>query len=307
MSKPKPFTIQDFYAQFPDDNACLDHLLEVRYGRESICPKCGAETRWYRLSKEPAYCCKWCGWHIHPMVGTPFHRTRTSLQKWFFTIYMFTTTRNGVSAKEIQRQCGVTYKTAWRMGHEIRKYMGWVDGDDPLNSGGIVEVDEVFIGGVDKGSKGPQGDKSIVFGMVERGGDAIMRVVKNRRENTLVPIILKHVPRGTRVATDEHGAYHALAEEGYRHGTVNHARKEYVRGAVHTNTIEGFWAWLQRSILGTHVSVSEKHLPKYLGEFEFRFNLRKAPYLMFDLLLTAFAKPPAVPSVSAQDRQLPSA
>ena len=190
MSQPKPLTIQQFFERFPDDDACLDHLLEVRYGRESFCPKCGAETHWYRLSKEPAYTCKWCGWHIHPMVGTPFHRTRTPLQKWFFTLYMFTTTRNGVSAKEIQRQTGVTYKTAWRMGHEIRKYMGWVDGDSALGtSGKVVEADEVFIGGVNKGAKNPQGDKSIVFGIVERGGEVLTRVVKNRRETTLVPII----------------------------------------------------------------------------------------------------------------------
>lgn len=287
--KPKPLNIQEFFARFPDDDACLDHLLEVRYGRESDCPKCGAETKWYRLSKAPAYACKWCGWHIHPMAGTPFERSRTPLQKWFFTIFMFTTTRNGVSAKEIQRQLGVTYKTAWRMGHEIRKYMGWVDGDPMLGGGSkIVEIDEAFIGGKDEMG---QDDKTIVMGMVERGGDLITRVVPDRRETTMVPEILENVHRGTRVATDEWPAYRALSEEGYRHGTVNHSKKEYVRGTVHTNTIEGFWAWFKRGVNGTHVWVSPKHKQKYLREFEFRFNLRKHPYLMFDVLIASFEKP----------------
>ena len=127
--KTKSPTVQDFFRRFPDDDACLDHLMDVRYGMASDCPKCERETKWYRVRKEPAYACEWCGWHIHPMAGTPFARTRTPLQMWFHIMFMFTTTRNGVSAKEIQRQLGVTYKTAWRMGHEIRKYMGWVDGD----------------------------------------------------------------------------------------------------------------------------------------------------------------------------------
>jgi len=245
---------------------------------------------WYRIRKMPAFACKWCGWHIHPMKGTPFERTRTPLQKWFFTIYMFTTTRNGVSAKEIQRQLGVTYKTAWRMGHEIRKYMGWVDGDTPVGgrTGNIVEIDEVFIGGKDKMG---HNDKTIVMGMVERGGEIITRVVPNRRARTMMPHIMKNIRPGSRIATDELASYQSIPRHTYRHGTVNHRKGEYVRGPVHTNTIEGFWSWLQRSILGTHVAVSKKHLPKYLGEFEYRFNLRSSPHLMFEFLMASFAKP----------------
>ena len=288
--KLKSPTIQEFYRRFPDDDACLDHLMETRYGMESDCPKCERETKWYRVRKEPSYACEWCGWHIHPMAGTPFERTRTPLQMWFHVMFMFTTTRNGVSGKEIQRQLGVTYKTAWRMGHEIRKSMGWVDGNPQIGgpTGNVVEVDEVFIGGRDK-----QGhdDKTVVMGMLERGGDVVTRVVKDRRMFTLVPEILRYVRQGSRVATDELGSYKLLPEEGYAHGTINHRAGEYVRGPVHTNTIESYWAWLRRGISGTHVWVSEKHLPKYLGEFEFRFNLRKHPHLMFDLLLSSFSRP----------------
>lgn len=235
----KTFTIQDFFKRFPSDDACLDHLMEVRYGQPIECPKCGREGKFSRLSKMPAYACAWCGHHIHPMQGTPFERSHTPLQKWFYVMYLFTTTRNGVSAKEIQRQLGVTYKTAWRIGHAIRKYMGWVDGDGPLGGDRIVEADKAFIGGKDKRG---QDDKSIVFGMVERGGEILTRVVAGRGEYYVVPHILANVRMGSRITTDTAGAFRKLAEEGYRHGTVNHAAGEYVRGLVHTNTIEGFWA-----------------------------------------------------------------
>jgi transposase-like protein len=284
----KPFTIKDFFKRFPDDDACLDHLFDVRYGKEPVCPKCGQIGTFHRLKKLPAYTCN-CGHHIHPMAGTPFLRTRTPLQKWFYAMYLFTTTRNGVSAKEIQRQLGVTYKCAWRIGHEIRKYMGWVDGDAPLGGtgGGWVEADKAFIGGRDKLG---EDDKTVVLGMVERQGDVILRVVPSRRREHVLPHIAEHVVKGSRIATDEAHAFNGL-HGTYRHEAVNHSAKEYVRGPVHTNTIEAFWAWLKRGINGTHVWVSPKHLPKYLGEFEFRFNLRKHPTLMFDLLLAAFPRP----------------
>ncbi|MEQ8838204.1 MAG: IS1595 family transposase, partial [Lacipirellulaceae bacterium] len=225
---------------------------------------------------------------VYPTAGTPFERTRTSLRDWFFVMFLFTTTRNGVSAKEIQRQLGVTYKTAWRMGHEIRKYMGWVDGDDPLGGDKIVEADKAFIGGKDKRG---EDDKTVVLGIVERGGDIVARVIPSKEARFVIPTVLAHVKPGSRIATDEGGGFKPLTEEGYRHGTVNHSKGEYVRGAVHTNSIEAFWASLKRGISGTHVWVSSAHLPKYLAEFEFRHNLRKQPHLMFDLLLQAFPRP----------------
>ena len=238
----------------------------------------------------PAYTCN-CGHHIHPMVGTPFERSRTPLQKWFYVMYLLTTTRNGLSAKEIQRVIGVTYKTAWRIGHEIRKYMTWVDGDGPLGGHGpaypIVEADKAFIGGKDKRGKD---DKTVVLGLVERGGEVLTRMIGNKRASAVVPEIIEWVRPGSRIATDEAKALIGLVEEGYQHGTVNHSQKEYVRGPIHTNTIEAFWGWLKRGIAGTHVAVSPKHLPKYLGEFEFRFNLRKDPHLMFPLLMQSFKR-----------------
>jgi transposase len=276
--QPKPLTVGQFFEQFPDDDACLEHLFQVRYGDNPQCQRCGEEGRFHKLAKLPAYTCN-CGNHIHPMVGTPFHRSRTPLQKWFYAMYLFTTTRNGVSAKEIQRQLGVTYKCAWRMAGLIRSYMGWVDGDAPIGGPGapIVEADEVQIGGVDR--KGHD-DKTLVLGMVERGGEIVTRVVPDRREYTFAKVMDLYVRKGSRVATDTANAFRNLRAFGYYHAAVNHTVHEYFRGPVHTNTIDGFWSWFQRAVASTHVWVSPKYLQRYLGEFEFRFNLRKQPHLL---------------------------
>ncbi len=286
----KALNIQEFFNKFSTDEACLEHLMMLRFGNPMYCPKCGAEGQFAKLKKLPAYACPTCGHHIHPMVGTPFERSRTSLQKWFYAMYLFTTSRHGVPAKELQRQLGVTYKTAWRMGHEIRKYMGDVDGIPPMT--GHVEVDETYVGGrrpkvkgfTGRGAKG----KTVVFGILERGGDLYTEVVPNAAGKSLIPPIVKHVPKGTRVSSDEWAPYRVLPSLGYKHDTVEHRSKEYARGDIHVNTLEGFWSMLKRSIKGTHIHVSRKHLPKYLGEFEYRWNLRHAPETMFARLLMSF-------------------
>ena len=280
-------TVTEFFSQFPTDDACLEHLWQTRYGDEVECPKCGRVGKFYRLSKEPAYSCPRCGHHIHPMVGTPFEKSRTPLQKWFYAMYLFTTTRHGVSAKELQRQLGVTYKCAWRMGREIRKYMAKVDGETPL--GGAVEADEIYVGGHRPGKPGRGAkNKTVVFGMLERGGDVMANVVPNVSKRTLYPIITENIERGSTVHTDEFGTYRGLGREGYKHKAVSQKRGEYVSGDSHVNGIEGFWARLKLSIRGTHVHVSRKHLQKYVKEFEYRYNMRTSPDRMFDRLLAAF-------------------
>ena len=281
-------TVTDFFRQFPTDDACLEHLWNVRFGDKVECEKCGKVGKFYRLNKEPAYSCPRCGHHIHPMVGTPFEKTHTSLQKWFYAMYLFTTTRHGVAAKELQRQLGVTYKTAWRMGHEIRKFMAKADGEWPLD--GAVEADETYIGGRTTGGKRGRGapNKTIVFGMLERDGDVMATVVPNVRKKTLQPIIKENVVKGNTVHTDELKSYSGLSKAGFEHETVNHGAGEYVDGDCHVNGIEGFWARLKLSIRGTHVHVSKKHLQKYVKEFEYRYNMRRNPGRMFDRLLAAF-------------------
>jgi transposase-like protein len=184
----KMFTVLDFYKRFPDDISCLEHLMCLRFRNPLYCPKCGAEGQFAKLKKLPAYACPTCGHHIHPMVGTPFERSHTPLQKWFYAMYLFTTSRHGVPAKELQRQLGVTYKTAWRMGHEIRKYMATIDGEDGLS--GQVEVDETMIGGKRSGGKRGRGapGKTVVMGMLECVGDVMAKVVPDVRRNTLHPL-----------------------------------------------------------------------------------------------------------------------
>ncbi len=289
----KPLTTRQFFQQFPDDETCLNHLFDVRFGQGHVCPKCERASKWFRIKAERAYSCQWCGHHLHPTVGTPFEQTRTPLQLWFYAMYLFTTTRHGVSAKELQRQLGVTYKTAWRMGHEIRKHMADVDGEAPIGGPGTaVEVDETLVGGVKKGKhmRGSAG-KTVVMGMLQRDGNVIAKVVPNQRRATLKPVVLANVLPGGELHTDELTSYAGLHLNGYRHMTVNHGAGEYVgyQGAS-TNGIENFWRHLKCSIVGTHISVSQKHLERYVKEFEFRFNRRTAPASMFASLISEFPK-----------------
>ncbi|MBI1985585.1 MAG: IS1595 family transposase, partial [Rhodospirillales bacterium] len=166
----KMLNIREFFQKFPDDDTCLEYLFRARFGETLDCPKCGKHGKFHRIRRHPAYECAWCGFEIFPMVGTPFHKSHTALQKWFYAMYLFTSSRHGVPAKELQRQLSVTYKTAWRMGHEIRKFMAKVDGDDGLS--GTVEADETYIGGKPR-KHGKRGEyrwmieKTPVFGMVE--------------------------------------------------------------------------------------------------------------------------------------------
>lgn len=284
-------SVLQFFERFPTDEACLDHLWTVRYGDQTECPKCGKPSKFHRVKKRPVYECAWCAHQISPMAGTPFEKSRTPLQKWFYAMYLFTTTRHGVSAKELQRQLSVTYKTAWRIGHEIRKYMGEVDGNAPLGGAGVdVEVDETLIGGSVKGKgQGYKGNKTCVVGMLERNGELVTQVVSGRDKIAIKGVILSNVLPGSTIQTDEFGGYKDIDQSGYNHVKVNHKLGEYAtKDGAGVNGIEAFWAQLKRGINGTHVHVSRKHLPKYLGEFEFRYNLRKRPDLMLPALLQAF-------------------
>ena len=283
----KSLTIQDFFNRFPTDDACIAHLFELRFGAEFACPKCGEIGKFRKLAKQPAYTCN-CGHHVHPMVGTIFQDTHTPLTKWFYGVYLFTTSRHGVPAKELQRQLGVSYPTAFRMAHLIRQHMAKVDGDDPL--GGHVEIDETMVGGKRSGGKRGRGapGKTVVFGMLERQGDVMTKVVPNVKRATLEPHIVTNVLEGATVSTDELRSYAKLARLGYEHGTVNHSKDVWVSGKHHTNSIEGFWSLVKRSISGTHVHVSRRHLAKYLGEFEFRWNSRHEPSAMFPALMASF-------------------
>ena len=289
-------TLKQFQTRFPDDDSCLEHLKVSRFGERRKCKSCGKDAKYYRVSTRRCYVCEHCGHQIYPTAGTPFENTRTPLTDWFHVMFMFTNSRNGVSAKEVQRTIGVTYKTAWRMCNLIRQYMGYVDGDDPVGGtrsySGVVEMDEAFIGGKDKRGKD---DKAVVLGIVERGrdgqdGEIVTRHIQSRAERHIYPEIANYIVQGSKVATDEALAYRNLEEYGYWHKTVNHSQKEYVRGDVHTNNIEAFWGNVKRSMRGTYIKVSDKWLQTYLWEFEYRYNYRKRPHLLMELLLQKFPK-----------------
>jgi transposase-like protein len=291
--KPKgkaSITIRDFFKQFPTDHACLEHIFTIRFGQGHECPKCDRKANWYKIQAERAYSCQWCGHHLHPTVGTPFEDSRTPLQLWFYAIYLFTTSRHGVPAKELERQLGVTYKCAWRMGHEIRKHITEVDGEFPLF--GQVEVDETYVGGKRRGmGRCYTKNKTIVFGMLQRGGQVMTKIVPSNAGKTLKPIIEENIAKGSTVHTDELRSHRGLERVGYDHQTVEHGVGEYVKGNSHVNGLESFWARLKNSVKGTHVHVSKRHLGKYSKEFEFRYNSKSNPISMFPSLVSTFVKP----------------
>ncbi|HXH04897.1 MAG TPA: IS1595 family transposase [Candidatus Nitrosotenuis sp.] len=264
------YTVKQFNTDYPDDKACLDSVFENRYGDVKDCPKCGVvDTKFYRVTGRKCYACMHCGYQLHPLAQTIFHKSSTSLKDWFYAIYLFSVSKNGVSAKELERRLGVTYKTAHRMARQIRKLME--DGGDPLS--GDIEIDETYIGGRRK-MKQKFNNKSVVFGMVERNGSVKSTHVKSSGARVLLPVIIKESEPQSNLYSDEWPAYRKLPKYGYSHTTVNHSKLEYVRGTAHTNTIEGYWSQLKRSIDGTYHSVSPKHLQSYLNEFSFRYNFR---------------------------------
>jgi len=276
-----------FVAEFPDDDACLHHLMETRYGGlEFDCPKCKRASKFHRVRSERSHVCQWCGHHVYPCVGTPMEGSKTPLHKWFYAIFLFTHSRHGVPAKELQRQLGVTYKTAWRMAHLIREQMAELQSQDlknqPVQLKGEVEADETYVGGRRPGKPGRgAAGKTIVFGVLERVGEIRVQVVPDVRRHTLEPIIERAVKPGSTVYTDELASYNRLDRAGFVHETVHHRAWEFARGACHVNGLEGFWARLKLSIRGTHVWVSGKHLWKYVAEFAWRYNRRYCPESMF--------------------------
>lgn len=283
------FTFKQFQAQFPDDAACLESLMKVKFGGTKFtCPACGVvDAQFHAMTKRRAYACQECGHHVYPCADTIFHKSSTKLTNWFFAMYLMTSTRHGVAAKELERQIGCTYKTAWRMAHELRKLMAQADRKGKLS--GHIEVDEMYHG-PNTGKPGIRG-KAVLFGAVERGGDIRTGVVPNTQMGTIKTTIALNVEKGSKVSTDDGRHYLNLSGMGYDHEAVNHSAYEWVRGDVHTNTIEGHWGLFRRAIKGTHVHISNKHLWKYACEFAYRRNMRGSHLAMFSRLLHGVALP----------------
>lgn len=288
---PSRLTVRQFFERFPNDDACLNHILDVRFGMRHVCAKCGKEATFHRLQGRKAFSCAQCGAHLYPCAGTIFQDSRTSLQSWFYAIYLFVASRHGVSGKELERTLGVTYKTAYRMGQQIRGLMGKVDGFEMLQ--GHVELDEAYVGGYRPGKRGRgAAGKTIVMGLKERGGRLQAEVIPNVKRDTLREVVTRSIEPGSIVSTDELYSYGLLEGDGFRHGAVKHGAKQWAKKEIdgvkhHTNSVEGFWRLFKNSIKSTHIHVSHKHMERYLGEFTFRSNFRHMENAMFDLLIGA--------------------
>jgi transposase-like protein/ribosomal protein L37AE/L43A len=283
----KTLTIKSFQDRYPDDDACLNEIFQNRYGSLKVCPVCNKETHFYKVANRKCYACQYCGHQLHPLAKTIFHKSDTSLKNWFFAIFLFANSKNGVAAKELQRQLGVTYKCAWRMAKQIRLLFNVPVGQ--LSN--TVEVDETYVGGKAHGKRGRGAEnKTPVFGMVERGGKIFAEVVGNTKSSTITPLVRENVEIGSTLMTDEYPVYDKLSNYGYKHKEVNHSAKQYVKGNVHTNTIEGFWSQLKRSINGTYHAVSPKYLQNYVNEFSYRYETRHYPDSLFSPILLKAGK-----------------
>lgn len=282
----KSITIIQFHERFPDDDACLAEIFQNRNEGVIACLKCGsADNAYYKVKNRKCYECKDCGNQLHPLAGTIFHKSSTPLKQWFYAIFLFSKSKNGVSAMELQRQLGVTYKTAWRMAKQIRLLFD-IDGD---KLDGHVEMDETYIGGRRRMHE-KFDNKTPVVGAVERKGQIVVKVTEDASSTTLQRLLRQHVAIGTNLYTDEWRGYTRAKRLGYNHQTVNHSDFEWVDGVAYTNTIEGFWSQLKRSIRGTYGFVSPKYLQSYLDEFAYRYNHRASDRL-FDQMIELVVKP----------------
>lgn len=286
----------EFMAEFPNDDACLEWLWRNRYsanGEDAQCPKCETLTTFAKYStaqQRQSWTCTACGHHLHPTAGTIFHKSSTSLHLWFYAMYLMTSTRCGISAKQMERELGVTYKTAWRMAYLIRNKLMTQDAG-PFTGATPIEVDETYVGGKRRWS--PQGrpaeasHKTPVLGMVQRRGRVMAVPVRSVKGATLLPHIIERVLPASTIYSDELKSYDALSSspKNYTHQRIRHAERIYVSGDVHTNTIEGFWSLVKRGLDGVYHSVSRKHLQGYLNEYCWRYNQRLEGRGRFQLLL----------------------
>lgn len=280
------YSTKDFDRDFPTDDACLEWLLNNRYPDGVYCPKCQKVTKHYRIQGRPCYSCETCGSHVYPMAGTIFEDTKFDhLRLWLKAVAYMAVTRCGISSRQLSRDLGVTVKTGYRMWYQIRTALSENDGTKLT---GKVEADETYIGGKNQGKRGRGSEnKTVVFGMVERDGRVKAVVVPDVKAKTLLSEIEAHVAKDATVYTDDLLSYNNLDKIGFDHKTVAHSQHVYVTaGDIHTNSIEGFWSQLKRSIDGTYHHVTAEHLQDYVDEYSFRYSHRKDDQSMFKTMLS---------------------
>jgi len=296
--------LMEFLREFPDDAACLEHLWRSRYsedGENAECPKGERKRKFKRYATKQgrqSWTCTGCGHHVHPTAGTIFAKSSTSLHLWFYAMYLMASTRCGISAKQLERELGVSYRTAWRMLNKIRNELMADDGE-PLS--GDVEVDET-AGGAKHVRAGDsrrglanvkKSQRPTIFGAVERGGRVKLRVIHSRSSRDLERALFAYVLPESMVFTDDWYGYDPkrVGSRYIGHSRINHSERIYVDGDTHTQTIEGLFGLMKVSIRGTHHAVSTRWLPSYLNEFAYRYNRRNQSRGIFADLLDRAENP----------------
>ncbi len=283
MAKESKYSISDLRRDFPDDSACLDLVFETLHSRD-----CSCGGTYKRISGRRQYQCGRCRFQIAPASTTIFHKSDTPLSLWFHAIFIFANAKSGISAKEMERQLGVTYKCAWRILSLIRKALT----QDGGKLKGDVEIDTGYLGG--KGNAGRNNErlsdvmakKSVVTVAVERGGRIRAEVLPDATSKTMTDFINRNVEEGidTNILTDNSKVYWK-SDRRFVRFSVDHGKGEYVRGDVHINAVEAFFAHLKRSISGTYKVISRQHLQAYLDAFVFHYNNRHNDRERFAVLL----------------------
>jgi transposase len=306
-SSESGYTLIQFMREWPDDATCLEYLWRSRHapdGETAYCPKCETERTFKRYdfaTRRQSWTCTACGHHIHPTAGTIFEKSSTSLHLWFYAMYLMTSTRCGISAKQLERDLGVKYKTAWRMFNKIRNQLMADDGALLI---GEVEADETLLGGKIRNAARRRRDaigwspkrwdtehKTMVFAAVERGGRVRARVIPNSSGPTLRKIVTETVDAGSILYTDEFSGYTTLGDT-YTHRKIRHRDRIYADGLTHTQTVEGFFGGVKNAIRGVYHGVSSQWLQGYLNEFAWGYERRGERNTMFrDLVATAASKP----------------
>ena len=287
LNEEGKFTLGQFKKRFPDDSACLEEIKTMRYPDGSVCPHCKKESKFYRITNRTAYSCEFCRGHVYPLAGTIFEKTTTPLWLWFYAMFIMVQTRAGISAKTLQREIGVTYKTAWRMFKQLRTLMA----QESSLLTGIVEVDETYIGGKGKNRRyqwRTDEEKQIVMGMIQREGKAYLKHIPDTSRYTLINQIKANVNPTARVITDEFNSYTYLHKHGFKHDVIKH-KDAYVVGDIHTQNAENLWSTIKRGITGVYRVVSKKYLQAYIDEYTFRYNHRHELGFMFNRLLSQVA------------------
>lgn len=285
------YTITQFREQFPNDDACLDYLFKSKFGDKTGCPECSVESKFTRVKGRRSYQCPICSHQIYPTADTVFHKTTTPLTYWFYAIYLFTTTRNGVAAKQLERQLDICYKTALRMAHQIKTLMS----EDTIEKlGGVVMTDEAYFGMLAKNrhskdalkvfSKAP---KIAVVGLMEKGGRVRTEIIRDNYKSgvSIGDIVKTNVDPSATLVTDGAKAYLKMENHFEKHVVINHHLDQYVKDGFTTNNIENYWSTLKRMIKGTHIHVSREHFLKYANENSFRYMHRDKPEKMLEIIL----------------------